>query len=93
MEAVELVHWFRPQSKLWTLTIAYQTQSVAKAIEAKDFNKAMSLRDPEFEEGLITFHAITRLDERLLLPQEKRMRVAIMQCVLAYIPCRKKCLV
>ena len=54
------------------------TQSVAAAIEARDFDKAISLRDPEFEEGLIAFGATTYIDETLRLPEDKRMRVGIM---------------
>ncbi|GAA98929.1 uncharacterized protein L969DRAFT_539901 [Mixia osmundae IAM 14324] len=54
------------------------TQQVAKAIEAKDFDKAMSLRDPEFEECLDVFNCTTRLDDKWKLPETKRLRIAIM---------------
>ncbi|KAH9972775.1 6-phosphofructokinase [Lactifluus volemus] len=45
------------------------TKGVAEAIQNRDFEKAMSLRDPEFQE---TF------EEHPLLPPEKRIRVGIM---------------
>lgn len=54
-----------------------QTQAVATAIEAKDFDKAMSYRDPEFAESLQAFIASSTLDERFKVPQEKRLRVGI----------------
>ncbi|KAF9267703.1 6-phosphofructokinase [Marasmius fiardii PR-910] len=53
------------------------TRSVADAIEAKQFDKAMSLRDPEFRESLEGFMAISTLDHHTV-PEAKRMRVAIM---------------
>jgi 6-phosphofructokinase 1 len=39
-----------------------QTRAAADAIAAKDFDKAMSLRDPEFREMLEAFYATSRLD-------------------------------
>ncbi|KAJ9125004.1 hypothetical protein QFC24_002936 [Naganishia onofrii] len=54
-----------------------QTQAVATAIEAKDFDKAISYRDPEFAESLQAFIASSTLDERFKVPQEKRLRVGI----------------
>jgi len=48
-----------------------QTQAVAVAIENKDFDKAMSYRDPEFAESLQAFKASSSLDESLRLPVEK----------------------
>ena len=56
-----------------------KTQSVAEAIANKDFGKAMSLRDPEFEEGFIAFNAISRIDSDLQLPEKQRMRIGIIQ--------------
>ncbi|ESK88789.1 6-phosphofructokinase [Moniliophthora roreri MCA 2997] len=53
------------------------TRSVANAIEARDFDKAMSLRDPEFRESLEGFFATSTLDQQKV-PEAKRMRVAIM---------------
>ncbi|KAK4058394.1 6-phosphofructokinase, alpha subunit [Microbotryomycetes sp. JL221] len=54
-----------------------KTQDVAKAIEAKDFAKALSLRDPEFEECLHAFRATTRLNETYRVPEKERMRIGI----------------
>lgn len=41
----------------------------------------MSLRDPEFIEALEGFYATSQYPESPRLPQEQRMRVAIMQYV------------
>lgn len=41
---------------------------MAKAIEEKDFAKAMSLRDPEFRESLDGFFAQSTLDSEKKLP-------------------------
>ncbi|KAI0065093.1 6-phosphofructokinase [Artomyces pyxidatus] len=54
------------------------TQSVTQAIKDKDFEKAMSLRDPEFHESLEGFFATSSLMNEPLLPPEKRIRLAIM---------------
>lgn len=48
-----------------------QTQAVATAIEDKDFDKAMSYRDPEFAESLQAFKASSTLDDSLTMPAEK----------------------
>lgn len=56
-----------------------QTQEVAKRIAAKDFTGALALRDPEFEECLEAFYATTRINDDRKLPQEKRLRVGIIQ--------------
>ncbi|KAJ8072531.1 6-phosphofructokinase, alpha subunit [Marasmius tenuissimus] len=53
------------------------TRSVADAIEAKQFDKAMSLRDPEFRESLDGFMTISAIQQQPV-PASKRMRVAIM---------------
>lgn len=60
---------------------ATQTQDVAKAIAAKDFEKALSLRDPEFEDCLLAFRATTRLNDTYRVPERERMRVGIVQFV------------
>lgn len=57
----------------------YQTQDVAKAIAAKNFALALSLRDPEFEDCLHAFRSTTRLNETYRVPQSQRMRIAIIQ--------------
>ncbi|TFK92649.1 6-phosphofructokinase [Polyporus arcularius HHB13444] len=54
------------------------TREVAQAISEKDFEKAMSLRDPEFRESLQGFFATSRLENEPRLPHHLRMRVAIM---------------
>jgi 6-phosphofructokinase 1 len=48
-----------------------QTQEVAKRIAAKDFNGALALRDPEFEECLQAFYASSRIDDKYLLPENQ----------------------
>lgn len=54
------------------------TQSVAEAIESKDFPKAMSMRDSEFVEHLHNFMAINSANhDEPTLPVEKRKRIAI----------------
>ncbi|KAH7930171.1 6-phosphofructokinase [Leucogyrophana mollusca] len=54
------------------------TRAVAEAIAAKDFAKAMSLRDPEFHQSLEGFFATSALYKEKQLAHYKRMRVAIM---------------
>jgi len=55
-----------------------QTQEVAKAIERKDFDMAMRLRDAEFAEYYKSYQITTSTDQpKLKLPEEKRMRVGI----------------
>ncbi|GAW07409.1 6-phosphofructokinase [Lentinula edodes] len=53
------------------------TRAVSAAIEAKDFEKAMSYRDPEFKESFEGFLKISTLDQEKV-PEEQRMRVALM---------------
>lgn len=54
------------------------TKDVAEAIKKQDFDRAMSLRDPEFRESLEGFIATSTLEAHALLPPEKRIRVGIM---------------
>ncbi|KAH9945161.1 6-phosphofructokinase [Epithele typhae] len=54
------------------------TREVAQAISEKDFEKAMSLRDPEFVESLEGFYSTATLESEPKLPHHLRMRVAIM---------------
>ncbi|KAG6900685.1 hypothetical protein C0993_004995 [Termitomyces sp. T159_Od127] len=54
------------------------TRNVAQAVNAKDFEKVMSLKEPEFTESLDGFTATSVLVEEPILPKEKRLRVAIM---------------
>lgn len=58
-----------------------QTQAVAVAIANKDFDRAVSLRDPEFADCLHAFRATTRLNKTYRVPKEQRMRIGIIQCV------------
>jgi 6-phosphofructokinase 1 len=54
------------------------TGSVAEAIKAKNFSKAINLRDTEFHEHLTNFNAINEADtERPLNPAQKQLRMAI----------------
>ncbi|KAG0695900.1 phosphofructokinase domain-containing protein [Suillus ampliporus] len=54
------------------------TRGVADAIAAKDFAKAMSMRDPEFFQSLEGFFATSTLFKEKQLPHHSRMRVAIL---------------
>jgi len=55
-----------------------QTKEVATAIEAKDFDRAMELRDAEFAEYYKAYKITTAADQpELMLPEEKRMRIGI----------------
>ncbi|EXJ71159.1 6-phosphofructokinase subunit alpha [Cladophialophora psammophila CBS 110553] len=54
------------------------TKSVSAAIAAKDFDKAMQLRDVEFKEYYNSYVITTSTDHPALrLPEERRMRIAI----------------
>ncbi|KZS92415.1 6-phosphofructokinase [Sistotremastrum niveocremeum HHB9708] len=53
------------------------TKAVTTAIEARDWDKAMSLRDPEFAETLEGFSITSELGHNGYLPEEKRLRIAI----------------
>jgi len=56
-----------------------RTKEVAARIERQDFEGAVKLRDPEFDECLSAFYATTRVDDRYKLPKEKWLRVGIVQ--------------
>lgn len=53
------------------------TQEVPKAIERKDWQRAMQLRDAEFEELHNAYNITTMEQESIRLPEEKRMRIGI----------------
>ena len=54
------------------------TKSVAAAIEAKDFDLAMRMRDVEFKEYFDSYMITTSTDHpKLKLPEDKQMRIAI----------------
>lgn len=60
------------------MEVVQLTKSVAKAIERKDFDKAMELRDAEFKEYYRSYMITTSTDHpRLRLPPEKHLRIAI----------------
>lgn len=55
-----------------------QTNKVAEALERKDFDTAMKLRDAEFAEYYRSYQITTSAEQpKLLLPENKRMRVGI----------------
>jgi len=55
-----------------------QTKQVSEAVDAKDFERAMSLRDAEFAEYYTSYMITTATEQpELMLPPEKRMRIAI----------------
>lgn len=56
-----------------------KTQEVAKRIEARDYEGALALRDPEFEDCLHAFRATTRLNTEYRVPEGERMRIGIVQ--------------
>ncbi|KAI9497468.1 6-phosphofructokinase [Zychaea mexicana] len=56
------------------------THEVAKAIQEKNFARAMELRDPQFAEEFDAFTASTILDDcnaNIVLPDHRRLRIAI----------------
>lgn len=55
------------------------TQEVTSAIESKNFEKALSLRDSEFSECLSAFKATTALDGASKVPETQRLRIGIVQ--------------
>jgi len=55
-----------------------QTKEVANAIKAKDFDRAMSLRDAEFAEYYQAYQITTSTEQpQMKLPEDKRMRIGI----------------
>lgn len=52
------------------------TQDVAKAIEAKEYERALAMRDPEFEDCLLAFRATTRLNTTYRVPEDQVSDVA-----------------
>ncbi|KAI8072540.1 6-phosphofructokinase [Gongronella butleri] len=56
-----------------------QTQEVAKAIESRNFEKAISLRDNQFLDELRVFDATTILDDKSIsLPKHQQLRIALL---------------
>lgn len=54
-----------------------QTQAIAQAINDKDFESAVKLRDPDFKESFNGFIMTSSLDPEHMLPKEKHLRIAI----------------
>lgn len=55
------------------------THQVAEAIGQSDFDRAMSLRDPQFIDEFSAFNRTTILDDKsLLLPEHERLNIAIL---------------
>lgn len=82
VDAVKMVCLFTFIQQRLTLIFIVQTNEVTQAIKDKDFDKAMSLRDPEFRESLDGFYATSILEKEPRLPHSQRMRIAFMQYVL-----------
>lgn len=66
-------------TKIPLLEAVAQTKTVAAAIEAKDFKLAMSYRDSEFTDMLTAFQVSSSLPTSQKLPDDKRLRIAIIQ--------------
>ncbi|NXD32191.1 PFKA phosphofructokinase, partial [Spelaeornis formosus] len=64
-------------TKVPLLEAVAQTQAVAAAIESKDFAKAMSYRDSEFQEMLQAFQISSSLSPDAHVPESKRLRIGI----------------
>lgn len=54
-----------------------KTQAVAAAIEARDFDKAISYRDSEFKDLARAFEISSSLEKSDLAPADKRLRIGI----------------
>ena len=55
-----------------------KTQAVAEAVEAKDFERAMSLRSSSFKDAFLTFKTMVRALPHPIDPAKKRFRIAVM---------------
>lgn len=55
-----------------------KTQAVAAAIEAKDYERAMSLRSSSFKDAFLTFKTMVRALPHPIDPLKKRFRIAVM---------------
>ncbi|KAK8847443.1 6-phosphofructokinase [Kwoniella newhampshirensis] len=64
-------------TKVPLLEAVAQTQAVAAAIEHKDFVKAMSFRDSEFQEMLQAFNISSSLAISQHVPKDKRLRIGL----------------
>ncbi|PYI11070.1 6-phosphofructokinase PfkA [Aspergillus sclerotiicarbonarius CBS 121057] len=91
VEAVRAVLDMKPESPSPVITIrenkilrmplmeaVQHTQTVTKHIQAKEFDQAMALRDSEFKEYHYSYINTSTPDHpKLLLPENKRMRIGI----------------
>ncbi|BEJ12888.1 hypothetical protein CspHIS471_0300620 [Cutaneotrichosporon sp. HIS471] len=64
-------------TKIPLLEAVAQTKKVADAIEAMDFDLAMSYRDSEFTDMITAFNISSSLPASERLPDDKRLRIAI----------------
>ncbi|MCK6540864.1 MAG: 6-phosphofructokinase, partial [Anaerolineales bacterium] len=55
-----------------------KTQAVAEAIEAKDYERAMSLRSSSFKDAFKTFKTMVRALPHPVEAEKKRLRIAVM---------------
>ncbi|GAB4456982.1 MAG: 6-phosphofructokinase [Anaerolineales bacterium] len=55
-----------------------RTQAVAEAVEAKDFERAMSLRSGSFKDAFLTFKTMVRALPHPIDPTRRRFRIAVM---------------
>jgi 6-phosphofructokinase 1 len=55
-----------------------RTQAVAEAIDAKDYERAMSLRSSSFKDAFLTFKTMVRALPHPTDPAKKRFRIAVM---------------
>lgn len=72
------------ENKITRIPLMYavdMTQKVAKAIETRDFETALKLRDPEFEEGLKAFKYISEVGpfEAQIDETKKGLKIGILQ--------------
>ena len=56
----------------------HKTQAVAEAIEAKDYERAMSLRSSSFKDAFNTFKTMVRALPHPIDPAKKRFRIAVL---------------
>jgi 6-phosphofructokinase 1 len=57
-----------------------ETKSIAKAIEAQEFDKAMTMRDTEFFDQYASYMMTTAVTDRTLLLPEKEVSIGSLAC-------------
>ena len=55
-----------------------KTQAVAEAVNAKDYERAMSLRSSSFKDAFKTFRTMVRALPHPIYPEKKRFRIAVL---------------